>query len=145
MSSQKQAIKITLQTKITFGGESEAYEFIAFGTRTYKGDTLYIQYTEESEAGKINTTIKHKEDETLLLRSGATKMRQVFRLNTITEGYYESIYGQLLTETKTMERGYEWDEAGKEGKLTVHYQMQMQGSEPGKYELLISFKEEATE
>lgn len=138
----KQKVKVTLQTKITFGQDTEAYELITFGTSVYKGDTLYIQYTEENEAGSTNTTIKHKENETLLLRSGVFKMRQVFRLNELTDGYYESIYGRLGTQTKTKVRSYHWDEQAREGKLTLRYTLQMQGSEPGQYEMTISYKEE---
>ena len=91
----KQKIKVTLQMKISFGSDTESYELITFGTSMYKGTDVYLQYTEESEAGTTNTTIKHKPNETLLLRSGAFKMRQLFRLQETTNGHYESLYGML--------------------------------------------------
>ena len=73
----KQAIKVTLQTKIKHGSETETYELVTFGTKMYKGADLYLQYKEENEAGQTQTTIKHKPDETILLRNGAIKMRQL--------------------------------------------------------------------
>ena len=39
--------------------------------------------------------LKHKPNETLLLRSGAFKMRQLFRLQETTNGHYESLYGMF--------------------------------------------------
>ena len=80
----KQKVKVTLKTKITYGPDTESYELITFGTSLYKGSNLYLQYTEESEAGSTNTTIKHKSNETILLRNGAFKMRQLFRLQETT-------------------------------------------------------------
>ena len=76
----KHAIKVTLQTKIKHGSETETYELVTFGTKMYKGADLYLQYKEENETGKTQTTIKHKPDETILLRNGAIKMRQLFPL-----------------------------------------------------------------
>ncbi|MBR8645124.1 DUF1934 domain-containing protein [[Brevibacterium] frigoritolerans] len=97
----KHAIKVTLQTKIKHGSETETYELVTFGTKMYKGADLYLQYKEENETGQTQTTIKHKPDETILLRNGAIKMRQLFRLQEATNGHYESIYGRLGLRTTT--------------------------------------------
>lgn len=136
----KQKIKVTLQMKISFGSETESYELITFGTSIYKGTDLYLQYTEESEAGTTNTTIKHKPNETLLLRSGAFKMRQLFRLQETTNGHYESLYGMLGLLTTTNHISHQWDDEEQEGTLTLRYQLHMQGSEPGQYEMTILYK-----
>jgi uncharacterized beta-barrel protein YwiB (DUF1934 family) len=136
----KQKIKVTLQTNITYGADTETYELITFGTSMYKGSDLYLQYTEESEGGTTNTTIKHKANETLLLRNGVFKMRQLFRLQETTNGHYENKYGLfgLLTTTNTI--SHQWNEQEQEGKLTLRYQLHMQGSEPGQYEVMITYK-----
>ncbi|MFB7637459.1 DUF1934 domain-containing protein [Peribacillus butanolivorans] len=139
----KHNIKVTLQTKIRHGSETETYELVTFGTKMYKGSDLYLQYTEENEAGKTQTTIKHKTNDTILLRNGAIKMRQLFRLQEATNGHYESIYGRLGLLTTTKKIHHQWDEQKKEGKLVLHYRLHMQGSEPGQYEMTISYKEEA--
>lgn len=136
----KQKIKVTLQMKISFGSDTESYELITFGTSMYKGTDLYLQYTEESEAGTTNTTVKHKPNETLLLRSGAFKMRQLFRLQETTNGHYESLYGMLGLLTTTNHISHQWDDAEQEGTLTLRYQLHMQGSEPGQYEMTILYK-----
>ena len=136
----KQKVKVTLKTKITYGPDTESYELITFGTSLYKGSDLYLQYTEESEAGTTNTTIKHKSNETLLLRNGAFKMRQLFRLQETTNGHYENVYGTFGLLTTTNHISHQWNEQEQEGKLTLHYQLHMQGSEPGQYEMTIIYK-----
>ena len=138
----KRKIKVTLQTKITYGSDTETYKLVTFGTSMYKGNDLYLQYTEENEAGPIQTTIKHKSDETVLLRNGALKMRQLFRLQEETYGHYESMYGRLSLKTSAKKIKHYWDERKKEGKLILRYTLHMQGSEPGQYEMTISYKEE---
>ncbi|WP_110928293.1 DUF1934 domain-containing protein [Bacillus massiliglaciei] len=139
---EKRNIKVTLHTKITHGRETESYELITFGTLLSKGSDIYIQYREENEAGTVQTTIKHKPHETLLLRSGSVKMRQLFRLQEKTNGQYESVYGILGLTTTATKIDHTWNERLKEGKLSLRYQMHMQGGSPGKYELTISYREE---
>lgn len=137
---EKQKIKVTLQTKMTFGADTESYELITFGTSIHKGADLYLQYTEESEAGTTKTTIKHKPNETVLLRGGAIQMRQLFRLHETTNGHYESEYGMLGLWTTTEQIKHEWNEQERQGRLTLHYQLHMQGSEPGQYEMTIIYQ-----
>ena len=143
LDMDKRKIKVTLQTKITFGSNTETYKLVTFGTKMYKGNDLYLQYTEENEAGKVQTTLKHKSDETVLLRNGAVKMRQLFRLQEETNGHYESIYGRLGLKTSAKQITHYWDERKNKGKLFLRYTLHMQGSEPGHYEMTISYKEEA--
>ncbi|MDQ7861500.1 DUF1934 family protein [Peribacillus frigoritolerans] len=49
----------------------------------------------KNETGQTQTTIKHKPDETILLRNGAIKMRQLFRLQEATNGHYEKYIWQV--------------------------------------------------
>lgn len=140
---EKQSVKVTLKTKITVGSETEAYELITFGTKFQKNSSFYLQYAEENEAGKVQTTVKNKDNEILLLRNGAIKMRQLFREGEMTNGHYESMYGMLALVTKTKHAHHQWNDMTKEGRFDITYQMQMQGAEPGQYELTLTYKEEA--
>ena len=138
----KQAITVRVQTKITFGKDTERHSIRSSGWKFSKGGSQFLQFIEENEAGRIQTTIKCKDDETLLLRNGAVKMRQLFRTPGTTHGHYESIYGtlELLTRTDSIE--HLWDEETGEGSLKLVYMMQMQGAEPGRYEMIVSYKED---
>lgn len=140
---EKKKIKVTLQTKITIGSETEVYELVTFGEKFEKGLALYLQYTEEDENGKTKTMVKFKDQEALLMRNGTVKMRQLFVPDETTTGHYESIYGTLgmLTRTKAVE--HRWNEVEKEGELNLRYDMKMQGSTLNKYEMTIAYKEEA--
>ncbi|WP_419882424.1 DUF1934 domain-containing protein [Peribacillus sp. B-H-3] len=141
--SGKKNIKVTLQTKIRNGSGTESYELITFGTMFFKAGSLYLQYGEENEYGKTQTTIKYKGHEALLLRNGAVKMRQSFVPEETVHGHYESVYGTLGMITHTNSLEYQWNEDEKEGKLVLNYELTMQGSEKGYYEMTIAFREEA--
>ena len=136
-------IKVVLQTKITHEGVTENYEVKTSGLKFRKGSALYFQYAEKTEAGDTQTTIKYKEYETLLLRNGAVKMRQLFRPSEITNGHYESIYGTLPMRTHTESIEHLWNENTNEGALRLRYSLDVQGGEPGQYELNLNYKEEA--
>lgn len=138
----KHAITVRVQTKITFGKDTERHSIKSSGWKFSKGGSQYVQFIEENEAGSIQTTIKCKNDEILLLRNGAVKMRQLFRTMETTNGHYESIYGalELLTRTDSIE--HLWDEKTGAGSLKLVYMMQMQGADPGRYEMIVSYKED---
>jgi uncharacterized beta-barrel protein YwiB (DUF1934 family) len=141
-ATNKKKIKVTLQTKITMDSETEKYELVTFGNKFLKGPSLYLQYEEENDAGKTQTTLKYKEYETLILRNGSVKMRQLFRKDETTNGHYESVFGTLGMLTHTKAATHHWDEKAKEGVLFLCYDMQIQGSDPGQYEMTITYKEE---
>ncbi|MDQ0218546.1 DUF1934 domain-containing protein [Peribacillus cavernae] len=142
-NTEKQNIKVMLRTTIDNGSETDTFELTAFGTKFSKGNALYLQYTEESENGKTQTTIKYKESETLLMRSGAVKMRQVFSLAEITNGHYESMYGTMAMQTRTKLVSHIWNVEKREGKFLFDYDLFMQGDLLGQYEMVIAYKEEA--
>jgi uncharacterized beta-barrel protein YwiB (DUF1934 family) len=143
LDNVKQNVKVMLRTKINNGTEADTYELITFGTKFTKGTAVYLQYTEEDENGKTQTTIKYKEQEALLMRGGAVNMRQVFSPSVATNGHYESKYGTMPMRTKTKSVSHEWNEEKREGRFVFDYELFMQGSLLGQYEMEIAYKEEA--
>ncbi|WP_409303276.1 DUF1934 domain-containing protein [Peribacillus sp. SCS-155] len=140
--TEKLKVKVTLQTTIQNGKEKESYELVTSGTVLIKKNDIYLQYTEETEAGKTNTTIKYKNAEALLMRGGAVKMRQLFRPGGITRGHYESLYGTLPMVTKTKSIHHVFFDEQNEGEFTFHYELIMQEESLGHYIMVIKYKEE---
>ncbi|PLT31660.1 DUF1934 domain-containing protein [Peribacillus deserti] len=141
--SGKRSVRVTVHTKITNGSETETFELVTLGHLHNKASADYLQYEENDENGIINTYVKFTDTELMLMRSGSVKMKQYFRENEKTSGYYESMYGRLemLTDTKKIIR--EWNEPAKEGKLALYYDLSMQGNRLGSYQMTIMYKEEA--
>ncbi|WP_019243249.1 MULTISPECIES: DUF1934 domain-containing protein [Bacillus] len=137
-------VTIQLNTIISNGQDTEVYELVTFGTLQHKKDTIYLRYDEvQQDMQNVHTILKWSPDEVFIMRSGPIKMRQRFKKDLMTTGTYESPYGtmQMLTLTKKMDQT--WNELDKEGKMVLVYDLNMHGNDVGKYEMQITYKEEA--
>ena len=56
-------------------------------------DVRYIEHVEKNV--KINTTVKYDGTEMVINRTGAVKMKQLFKIGSLTAGSYDSIHGTL--------------------------------------------------
>jgi uncharacterized beta-barrel protein YwiB (DUF1934 family) len=140
--NKKQNVKVTLRTTIDNGSETESHELITFGTKFTKGNDFYLQYSEDGETGKTQTTIKYKDVEALLMRGGAVKMRQLFRPGEMTNGHYESQYGMMPMVTKAISIQHHQTIDADSGQIIFNYELYMQGDSLGRYEMVVAYKEE---
>ncbi|RIW27848.1 DUF1934 domain-containing protein [Bacillus salacetis] len=139
-------VKVHLKTRIQHGGEKDSFELYANGRYYEKGDSLYLKYDEVQEEGTIHTIFKLKRDEeALILRSGAVKMRMVFKEDEEHAGSYESQLGTLMITTKTSKLTHTANRTKNDGEINLSYRLYMQGSPVGEYEMDISYKEEGLE
>jgi uncharacterized beta-barrel protein YwiB (DUF1934 family) len=135
-------VKIHLKTVITSGDEQDSIEFSAFGGYYEKAGSIFLKYDEIQEEGTIHTIVKLSDENALILRSGAVKMRLVFKENEQWKGSYESQIGTLLLTTKTKQLSHKQKNSGVSGEIQLDYQLMMQGSTVGNYEMVITYKEE---
>jgi uncharacterized beta-barrel protein YwiB (DUF1934 family) len=135
-------VKVHLKTVITSGDEQDSIEFSAFGRYYEKADSIFLKYDEVQDEGTIRTIVKLSDENALILRSGAVKMRLVFKENEQLNGSYESQIGTLLLLTKTKQLSHKRKNSEKSGEIRLDYQLMMQGSTVGNYEMLITYKEE---
>ncbi|WP_180954020.1 DUF1934 domain-containing protein [Bacillus sp. M6-12] len=140
--TDKKNVAITLKTAIHNGGETETYELVLSGIQIFKNAAVYLQFEEAGENGAIKTIIKYTEDEALLMRSGAVKMRQVFRPGELTNGHYESIYGTLPMVTNTHEMARKISGQDHSEEIIFRYNLEMNGDNLGLYEMSIKYREE---
>ncbi|SEN46292.1 Uncharacterized beta-barrel protein YwiB, DUF1934 family [Mesobacillus persicus] len=113
----------------------ELYELTAFGRYSEKGASRYLQYDEVMPEGTTHTTVKVKEGEVLILRKGAVDMRLHFILDKKTSGNIKTTHGLMMTEADTKRILL------AEGRVEVAYELTIQGSLAGTYEMKIEYEE----
>ncbi|MCA1055064.1 DUF1934 domain-containing protein [Rossellomorea aquimaris] len=141
-SIESTPVKIHLKTNVTIGDDSDAFELVSFGRFYEKDDAFFLKYDEVQEEGTIHTVVKVTDTQALILRSGAVKMRMVFNEWEEMNGSYESELGTLLLKTKTKKLSHTKHLSKAEGDFNLSYELIMQGSSVGDYEMSINFKEE---
>lgn len=137
---EQNPVKVTVTTAIQDGEQQEAFELTTFGRYYKKGRSSYLQYDETMEEGLVHTTVKAAENEVLILRSGAIKMRLHLSQDKKTPGNYHSPYGLLQTEADTREVDIAMDSSN--GRIKVLYDLAIQGAHAGTYHMNIDYKEE---
>jgi uncharacterized beta-barrel protein YwiB (DUF1934 family) len=141
--NEQTEVKIHLKTRIQHGDEKDSFELFSNGRYYEKGDSFFLKYDEVQEEGTIHTIVKMKKDEeALILRSGAVKMRMVFKEDEELVGSYESQLGTLMITTKTLKLTHTADRNANDGEINLSYRLFMQGSPVGRYDMEISYKEE---
>lgn len=112
--------------------QGEMIEQTYYGKWTQKVDSWILMYKEDVEgAGGVMTTVKSYDQGAIIIRTGAIRMRQEFRLGRWTEGKYDGPFGSMLMKTKT-ERLQVAD-----GRFLLHYRLKLNGEDLGRYELEI--------
>jgi uncharacterized beta-barrel protein YwiB (DUF1934 family) len=138
--AEQMPVKIKISTEIHQDGNKETFELITFGRYYQKGESSFLQYEEVLEDAKINTTVKISEQEVLILRSGAIKMRMRFQEQKTFAGTYETPYGVLQTSASTKRLNQSLK--NNTGLLELVYDLQMQGQDSGTYHMTIQYEEE---
>ncbi|MGG0718961.1 DUF1934 domain-containing protein [Robertmurraya massiliosenegalensis] len=141
-AAEHKPVKINVNTTIWDNGAKETFELTTFGRYYEKSGSAFLQYEEVMEEGTVKSIVKISKDETLILRSGAINMRLVFEANKKHPGRYETPFGTLGITTRTTSLAHRLFEQA--GTLTISYDLHMQGSLAGKYQLEIKFEEEQT-
>jgi uncharacterized beta-barrel protein YwiB (DUF1934 family) len=142
LNNESTPVKIHLKTNITIGDDSDSFELVSFGRYYEKGEAFFLKYDEVQEEGTIHTIVKVTDEQALILRSGAVKMRMLFNEEEEMSGSYESELGTLLLTTKTKKLSHTKNLDKTEGDFNLSYELMMQGSSVGDYEMSINFKEE---
>ncbi|HJV17463.1 MAG TPA: DUF1934 domain-containing protein [Bacillales bacterium] len=138
-------MNINIKTTIFQDNRKEIIETNATGRFYLKEQASYLQYEEESAGGSIRTIVKLAEEEVLILRSGAVKMRMPLILNKEVKGSYELPFGQFETAAIAKKIKHSFDFESGAGYINLRYDFSLQGSHAGTYDLEISFQEDNNE
>jgi len=120
-------------------GESEGYEMLLTGQLLEKAGSIYLKYEEVQEDKSIRTTMKLGNEQALIMRNGAVKMRLPLNIIEQQMGHYESELGSmpLVIDTKEMT----FTKQAVSGDFHVQYDLLMGGQSVGNYTLDITFTE----
>lgn len=120
-------------------GESEGYEMLLTGQLLEKAGSIYLKYEEVQEDKTIRTTMKLGNEQALIMRNGAVKMRLPLNIIEQQMGHYESELGSmpLVIDTKEMT----FTKQTVSGDFHVQYDLLMGGQSVGNYTLDITFTE----
>lgn len=135
-------VKIKVKTDIRDGSSKDTFELTAFGQYYKKENARFLQYNEVMEEGTVKTIIKISEQDGVILRSGAVKMRLPFQINKKLKGRYDTPYGVFETATLTKRFVHHFDEKTDIGSIDLLYEMSIQGAHSGTYHLVITFQKE---
>lgn len=120
-------------------GDSESYEMWLTGQLLEKAGSMYLKYEEVQEDKTIRTTMKLGNEQALIMRTGAVKMRLPLNIIEQQVGHYESEFGSmpLVIHTKKMT----YTQQAISGDFHVQYDLLMGGQSVGNYKLDITFTE----
>lgn len=134
-------VHIKVYNIIQQGTEKERIEFYTTGEYFQKDEAIYLSYEEEHDFGRVQSLLKISEDEALLMRSGAVKMRQRFQTDQSTTTNYETPFGTMRLTTRTKSLTWSTNEKQKHGTLKLEYDLDL-GHEKHVHTLTIEYKEE---
>ncbi|MFB5664180.1 DUF1934 domain-containing protein [Alteribacillus sp. HJP-4] len=141
--SVKTPVAVQMTTNIRQKEEKDQIRLEAKGVLYQKNNWTYVTFKEELEdIGEVQTVLKVGESEITVLRSGSVTMKQQYHYGERTEGTYETPYGKLSTEADTDQLAVMWSDTGKTGRIQFGYDLTLQGTVAGRYDVTISIEEE---
>ncbi|AOV09282.1 DUF1934 domain-containing protein [Sporosarcina ureilytica] len=135
-----QTVQIRLHSSIQHPGQDkETHQIEALGRYVEKMGSSYLQYEEDQDGQKIQTTVKLGSDDALIMRSGAIKMRLPFSVGDDRQGEYRNNHVTFKLQVKT--KVLRFIEEEMSGEFEVAYELYAEGSLLGTYELSITYSE----
>ncbi|MFJ7736122.1 DUF1934 domain-containing protein [Lysinibacillus sp. NPDC097287] len=128
-----------ISTICPIDGESETLEMWLNGHLLEKAGSMYLKYEEVQEDKTIRTTMKLGEEQALIMRAGAVKMRLPLNIVEQQIGHYESEIGSIPLVIQTKKMTFTRHEVS--GDFYVQYDLLMSGQSVGNYTLDIKFTE----
>ena len=138
-------VQIRLHSSIQHPGQDkEVHDIQMTGLYIKKAGISYLRYVEEQAGEEIQSTVKMGNEDALIMRVGALKMRLPFFTDSDRAGEYRNAQAnfKLLVRTKHLE--FIKEAATTEGRFSVRYELHTEGSLLGTYELSITYSEVIT-
>lgn len=126
-------VQIQMVTKMELHGQS--IEQICTGKLFLREEGWNLVYQEDlGDQQKVSTTMKAVDGMVTIIRTGAVRMRQEYKLGQTTEGKYEGPFGMMWMETKTEE--IHWEDR----LFLLTYQLKLNGEDMGRYKVAMKME-----
>ncbi|MBQ1416999.1 MAG: DUF1934 domain-containing protein [Selenomonas sp.] len=120
-------------------GKREKVAHLAEGQYYFRNNKHYVKY-DDSDLDKENviaTTIKTDGGKLTIFRRGAVDTEMIFLHGEMTRTSYHTPYGHMELEINTRQLEINMDEARGQGEIDLFYDLAVNGSPVGEYELHI--------
>ncbi|MGM0470996.1 MAG: DUF1934 domain-containing protein [Bacillota bacterium] len=122
-------------------GSQEEISFTTDGELYNKELGYYLRYDDDIISDKqVTTTLKIKEQMVTLIRDGAVRMKQEFKLEERTSFGYQTPYGKLQFDLEVQEM--EIEAGRKQGRIELKYQLENEDRLVNQNHLIITYKED---
>ncbi|HLQ73438.1 MAG TPA: DUF1934 domain-containing protein [Bacillota bacterium] len=143
MTTEKQRISIKFAMSIDDDGEKEYNVVKAVGSYYKKERFDVITYKEALDDDVfVNNLLTIHKNKVSIKRTGAVQMNQQFDQQRMTESVYQHPHGNFHMETVTEAIHYERPTEQSAGRLSIDYNVRLNGQEKRKHSLLLTFQEE---
>lgn len=138
MDSAKVPIRVCMQTVQSLpDGGTDRQQLDQIGTGWFVVDQWIIRFTEKSDdTGQIQTTIKAKSSDLIVMRQGEVTMRQQFVPQRGTRSTYYHPYGAIEMDTFTDRIIYRETLDG--WHISWHYRLRLNGTDAGTFTIQVT-------
>lgn len=141
MSLERTPVRIELNTVIRDDQTMDQVKDFFNGTIAENDRMTVITYREQLEENHyVDTLMTITNDKVNVKRSGAVSMNQSFIEQALTECLYTHPHGSMHMETFTTETSHTTTNTG--GKVTLTYEVKLNGQDPRQHELELTYKKE---
>lgn len=143
MSLNGRAVNIEMKTTIKDGKRKEIHTMEATGELLQRGKLTVLRFSEPKDEDQEQTTtqtVRLSLDGMTVQRKGAITMNQRFLPGVTTEGMYHSAFGPMSMRTDTTKVDYNWDQDTLEGYIVLKYNLELNGSDTGNYDMYVKIK-----
>ncbi len=141
MSLERTPVHIQLNTVIRDDQTMDQVKDFFQGTIAGNERMTVITYREQLEDHHyVDTLMTITNEKVNVKRSGAVSMNQSFIEQTLTECLYTHPHGSMHMETFTTETKHITTKSG--GKVTLIYEVKLNGQNPRQHELELTYKKE---
>lgn len=120
-------------------GKHEKVAHLAEGQYYFRNNKHYVKYDDSAldKENVIATTIKTDGRKLTIFRRGAVETEMIFLHGEMTRTSYHTPYGPMELEIDTRQLEINMDEVGGQGEIDLFYDLAVNGSPVGEYELHI--------
>lgn len=137
----KQPVDLELSTVIKDGDSEETNRVTAVGEIISKQGIDMVTYDENLvEEGKVRNVVTIQANKVSVKRDGIVKMNQLFREGKKSENVYQHPHGRIHMETYTYAINYDPFSKESPGKLSIDYQVSLNGQEARMHKLTLILK-----
>lgn len=133
-------VSVELDTTVEQEGEVESFHFAETGSLVDLGDKQYLRYKETTGVKEVPVTFRFTDNgDVFLTRESDTRLRMQFADGQLIPTHYQTAYGLMKIDVKTISLSSEIDLENLNGHIEVDYELYAETQLVGKYQIRLQF------